>query len=183
MEIGFFQFSVVPVGAFKKNLQSSLNLSFSDFQSGELACTKSAFCQARQKIKVSFFSDLFDLVVKNYYPYLLLKSEHMYKNFRLWACDCSIQLLPDNESTRELGTDKYRDSAIASIKISAYFDVLSQIICKVKLFDKSKSDLFCCLEQKIEELPSDVISIYDRGYGSLLLGYLHSLYKKVCSTT
>lgn len=116
--------------------------------------------------------------VKNYYNYQLQKSKHRYKGFRLWASDCSIQLLPDNESTRELGTHKYRDSEIASIKISAYFDVLSQIICRVNLFDKSKSDLFCCLEQKIEELPSDVISIYDRGYGSLLLGYLHSLHKK-----
>lgn len=115
-------------------------------------------------------------MVEYYYHYQLKKATQKYQGYRLWACDCSIQLLPDTDSTRALGKHKYRDSVIASIKIGAYFDVLSQVIARAGIFDKSESDLFCCLKEQLASLPKDVLSIYDRGYGSLLLGYLHNFH-------
>lgn len=165
----------IDFGAFKKSLQIELNTFFKPLK---LLCTKSAFCQARNKLNVKFFEDMFNVVVRSYYKYALKKSSHKFNSYRLWACDTSIQLLPNNSSTQELGIQKYGEMVIASIKISAYFDVKAKIIARVGIFNKSISDLFCCLSKQVIDIPSDVISIYDRGYGSLLLAYLHDLYEK-----
>jgi hypothetical protein len=62
------------------------------------------------------------------------------------------------------------------VKISAYFDIFSKIITQATLFDKRKSDLLCCIENQIKNVPKDAIAIYDRAYGSQILPFLHNLY-------
>ena len=165
----------------KKGLQTELNLFFED--TGK-TCTKSAFCQAREKIKPEFFKDMYKHSVDAFYKFQLEKGKNRFKGYRLWACDSSVQVLPDNESTRKLGlgTGKSKDTEIASVKIGAYYDIKAQIIGLVDIFDAKKSDLFCCAESQISQVPADVISIYDRGYCSQLVGYLHNYYgtKYVC---
>jgi hypothetical protein len=174
-KLHFSNVCLLILGLLKKSLQLELNIFFKPLNT---LCTKSAFCQARRKLNIKFFEDIFNVVVESYYKYALQKSAHKFKSYRLWACDTSIQLLPDNTSTQKLGIQKYGEIEIASIKISAYFDVKAKIIACAGIFDKSISDLFCCLSKQVINIPSNVISIYDRGYGSLLLAYLHDLYGK-----
>jgi Transposase DDE domain len=140
--------------------------------------TKSAFCQARQKIKPLFFQHFFEESVKSYYKHVR-SSKNKFKKYRLWACDTSVLSLPDNVSTRELGIHKYRETEIAAVKLSVYFDVMAKIISQVHIFNKSISDLFCAIQSEIANIPFDVISIFDRGYGSTLLAYLHSFHNKM----
>ena len=65
---------------------------------------------------------------------------------------------------------------MASVKITAYFDVFSSIITQAELFDKRTSDLLCCLQNQLKAVPKDVIAIYDRAYGSQILPFFHDLY-------
>jgi hypothetical protein len=75
-----------------------------------------------------------------------------------------------------MGIHKNQFKEVASIKISAFFDVFSKIITLFDLFDKRKSDLLCCLENQIKSLPKDVIAVYDRGYGSQILPFFHDFF-------
>lgn len=155
---------------FKKSLQTELNSIFVKGQS----CTKSAFCQARKKIKISFFEDLFTKTVSSFYTY---QKPTTFKKYRLWACDTTVQILPDNEQTRQIGIHKNQFKEVASVKISAYFDVFSKMISQAQLFDKRTADLLCCLQNQVKNIPKDVISIYDRGYGSQIVPFFHNLYE------
>jgi len=155
--------------SFKKSLQSELNQVFGH----GLSCTKSAFCQARKKLRIQFFEDIFLQTVQSFYKHTKPKT---FRGFRLWACDTTIQLLPDNEDTRKIGIHKNQYKEVASIKISVYFDVFNKLITLSGLFDKRTADLLCCLRGQVKNVPKDVIAIYDRAYGSQILAFFHSLH-------
>ena len=84
--------------------------------------------------------------------------------------------MPNNEETRKIGIHKNQFKEVASVKISAYFDVFAKIITQIALFDKRTADLLCCIQNQIKNIPTDVIAIYDRAYGSQILPFLHDLY-------
>jgi Transposase DDE domain len=136
-------------------------------------CTKAAFCIARKKLKYVLFEDIFNKIVSLFYQF---HTPNTFKGFLLWACDTTVQLLPDNEETQKIGIHKNQYKEVASVKISTYFDILNQIITSVALFDKRKSDLLCTIESQIARVPKHVIAIYDRAYGSQILAFFHDLY-------
>lgn len=74
-----------------------------------------------------------------------------------------------------MGVHKNQFKSVASIKISAYFDVFSKIITQFQIFDKRKADLLCCIESQVKNLPKNVIAVYDRAYGSQILPFFHAL--------
>jgi hypothetical protein len=148
-------------------LQAELN---DLFHSGK-TCTKSALCQARKKLKPDFFQDLFNQSVAAFYAHHLTAKK--FNGYRLWACDCTVQLLPDNEATRKIGTHKNQHKKVASIKLSCYFDILNKIITSVSLHSKQTPDLTACLTKQVQNIPKDVIAIYDRGYGSHIIPFFH----------
>ncbi len=96
----------------------------------------------------------------------------LFKGYYLWACDTTVQKLPDNEETQKLGTHTNQAKTVASIKILTYYDTLNQIIARASISDKQKADLRCA-QTYISNIPTNVISIYDRGFASLLLPFLH----------
>lgn len=79
-----------------------------------------------------------------------------------------------------MGLHKNQFKSVASIKLACYFDVLSRLLVQVEIFDKRVSDLLSCLRNQVQKVPQDTIAIYDRGYGSSLLVYLHTLYGSRC---
>ena len=158
---------------FKKSLQTELNQVFNAGKS----CTKAAFCQARKKLKVDFFEDFFNTTVTAFYKH---QKHQQYKKYRLWACDSTVQILPNNAETRLIGIHKNQFKSVASIKLSVYFDILSKLITQVALFDKRTADLLCCIEEQVKTVPKDVIAIYDRAYGSQILVFLHNQYGSKC---
>lgn len=99
-----------------------------------------------------------------------------FKGYRIWACDSTVQLLPNNEETRKIGIHKNQFKEVASVKLSVYFDIFSKMLVQCELFDKRTSDLLCCIKNQVKKVPKDVISIYDRAYGSQILGILHENY-------
>lgn len=149
-------------------MQSELNHYFEGLKPEDVP-TKSAFCQARMKIKNTFFIEFFDKTYKVFYENAIAQK---FKDHRLWACDTTVQKLPDNEDTRKLGTHTNQAQTVASIKVLTYFDVLNQVIARASIGEKQMADLRCA-QTAIANIPADVISIYDRGFASLLLPFLH----------
>lgn len=168
VKIGLFHDDSAAVAAFKKSLQSELNSFFDE----KHKCTKSAFCIARKKLKYALFEDIFIKIVSLFFQF---HSPQTFRGYLLWACDSTVQLLPDNEETRKIGIHKNQYKEVASVKVSIYFDILNQIITNAKLFDKRKSDLLCTIEAQISAIPKNVIAIYDRAYGSQILPFFHDL--------
>lgn len=134
-------------------------------------CTKSALCQARKKLKADFFQDLFERSVSAFYEHH--QKAKRWKNYRLWACDCTVQILPDNEETRKIGIHKNQYKEVASIKLSCYFDIFNKILTSVSTHSKQTTDLKACLQNQVQNIPKDVIAIYDRGYGSHIIPFWH----------
>lgn len=82
-------------------------------------------------------------------------------------------MLPDTEETRKIGIHKNQFKAVASVKLSCYFDILNKILTSVSLHSKQTTDLNACLQKQVQEIPQDVIAVYDRGYGSHIIPFLH----------
>lgn len=122
-------------------------------------------------MKSQFFEDLFNVSVKAFYEHH--KQIKKFKNYRLWACDCTVQMLPNTEETRKIGVHKNQYKAVASIKLSCYFDILNKILTSVSTHSKQTTDLNACLPKQVQEIPQDVIAIYDRGYGSHIIPFWH----------
>lgn len=151
----------------KKSLQAELN----DVFKNENTCTKSALCQARKKLKPELFKDIFETSVNAFYTHH--KKIETFKNYRLWACDCTVQMLPDNEETRKIGIHKNQYKEVASIKLSCYFDILNKILTSVSIHPKQTADLKACLQNQVQSVPKDVIAIYDRAYGCHIIPFFH----------
>jgi hypothetical protein len=82
-------------------------------------------------------------------------------------------MLPNTEENRKIGVHKNQYKEVASIKLSCYFDILNKILTSVSLHSKQTSDLNTCLQKQIQEIPKDVLAIYDRGYGSHIIPFWH----------
>ena len=119
-----------------------------------------------------FFEDFFQETVRCFYNYSKPK---LFNNYHLWACDSTVQILPDSEATRKIGVHKNQHKSVASIKISTYFDVFSKVFTNIALCDKRISDIVCCLTGQIQKIPNNTICVYDRGYGSQIIPFFHDL--------
>lgn len=154
---------------FKKSLQSELNVFFGDVPAAAIA-GKSAFSQARRKVSDKFFEDFFERTQSAFYAHAAVSR---CGGFRLLACDTTVQKLPDTASARELGTHTNQSRTVASVKVATYFDVLNGVVVRAELVPKCRSDLRS-VQSRVGELPSDTLSVYDRGFASLLLPFLHT---------
>lgn len=121
-------------------MQTELNQFFAEQDACQIP-TKSAFCQARKKIKNVFFFDFFKQSYQVFYRHVT--AAKLFKGYHLWACDTTTQKLPDNKETRKLGTHTNQAKTVASVKIMTYYDVLNQIIVRASISDKRKADLRC----------------------------------------
>jgi hypothetical protein len=135
-----------------------------------------ALVKARRKLKAEFFEDFFSLLVERFYQCAPVKR---FKGLRLWACDGSALKLPDNSDTRTIGTHTNQHQQVASVKLLCYFDLLNKILARFWLRNKRICELRL-VEPCVKDLPKDVLSIYDRHYGSHLMVFLHLHYGSPC---
>lgn len=131
--------------------------------------SKSAFCQARLKLKDTFYESFFYQTVQGFESQAQLKT---FKNYRLVACDATVQKLPDNPQTRLIGIHKNQHASVASAKILTYHDVLNGITTYASFHDKSTPELHCA-KHVIPHLSTNAIYMYDRGFACHLIPFLH----------
>lgn len=165
------------VGLLKKTLFVELEQFFSSLGTGELAVSKSALCQARQKLLPKFFRDYFAYSVDAFYQCLPVRR---WRGFRLWATDGTGFRLPNAPGLGEaFGWHGNQHNRVPSTRLLLCFDLLNQVISSAQFHTRHTAESVMA-QRQIAALPSDVLMVYDRGYASHIIPYLHLLYGSHC---
>lgn len=139
-----------------------------------LGPTKSALCQARQKIKTQFFIDFFKLTSSKFYENFEVEK---WNGLALYAVDGTTTRLPKLKKIGELmGWSTNQHTKVPTTRLLAVFDVMGKIIVDAKLFKPNESE---------EKTAHNMISgfdklgcyLYDRGFGHQITLALHLHYK------
>ena len=165
------------VGLLRKTLSIELDRFFEGLFSDELAVTKSALVQARAKLLPRFFRDLFQLSTDAFYKEMPFRR---WQGFRLWATDGSGFRLPDVlELGETFGWHGNQHNRVPSSRMLVAFDLLNQVFTKVAFHTRHCAELVMAVKW-VGSLPRDVVMVYDRGYASHLLPYLHRHFGSNC---
>ena len=156
-------------------LKRSLSVEINDYLEilgKDLSCTKSAFCLQRDKLKSLFFEYWNELFVDCFYHYHEVNLKK-WEDFLIIGIDGSTTCLPNKEEVREhFGTQSNQFGEVPMARIMKFYDVLNKVtifskICPLKIGEQT------IVAQHIEKLPKNSLSVYDRGFPSYLLMYLH----------
>ncbi len=139
---------------------------------GAVACTKSAFCQQRMKLKDLFF-DCWNTVLSHSYYKHFSENTARWRGFRVFAVDGSTAYLVNKpDVSAHFGVQSNQVSAPAMGRVMAAYDVLNGITVLNGLFPVSMG------EQRIANhwvsyYEPDMLMLYDRGFASFAGIYLH----------
>jgi IS4 transposase len=154
-----------------KSIQKELNHYYKLIQSGEFDLphiSKSAFTQARAKLKHTAFVELSDRVVDEFYNEAPWMSWH---GRRVLSVDGSTVCLPDSDSLREVyGTHRLGsgDRHKVMARISQLYDPLNKIIVHASIDKYQKSEKAMC-EEHLDRIQSGDVVLFDRYYASVWL--------------
>ena len=153
------------INMIKRALQDELDEFFKMLEQGQVAqrvVTKSAFCQARQKLKHTAFIDLNQSQVAYYYEHFEPQS---WQGWRLLAIDGALCDLPDSPALREhFGFWGSRHgSGCVKGRQSQLFDVLNQITVDAYIGPKSEGERHMAVHHLAQIGPNDLL-LLDRGY-------------------
>lgn len=161
----------------KRSNSVELDAFFSLLQPPTLPATKSALTQARKKVLPVFFEDFFQHSVRSFYQYFEAKR---WKGFRLWATDGTGFRLPDCPSVGDtFGWHGNQHNRVPSTRLSLVYDLQNFVVVDARLHPREMSETFLatCFVQTI---PPDVLMVYDRGYASQIIPFLHQLFDSQC---
>ena len=165
------------VGLLKKTLSVELDHFFAALGTGEVSVSKSALCQARQKLLPRFYQDFFFFSVGAYYQYLPFRR---WRGFRVWATDGTGFRLPDAPGLGDaFGWHGNQYDLVPSTRLLLSFDVLNEVAATARFHTRHTSELVVA-QRHIERLPKDVLTVYDRGYASHIIPFLHLLHGTHC---
>lgn len=120
------------VGLLKKTLSVELDHFFAALGTGEVSVSKSALCQARQKLLPRFYQDFFFFSVGAYYQYLPFRR---WRGFRVWATDGTGFRLPDAPGLGDaFGWHGNQYDLVPSTRLLLSFDVLNEVAAVEPLF-------------------------------------------------
>lgn len=151
----------------KLGMQNALNKVFTELDEVYQVPTKSAYCQARQKLKPEVFIDLNESINEDFYQ--LYEEEGSVKRWhghRVLGCDGTYLNLPDNSETRtefSIQTNQYENAdCVQSLSVVLY-DLLNDLSLASALGKRQgeKKLLFSSLWQATKE---DDILVFDRHY-------------------
>jgi len=161
----------------KRSLSVELRLFFTRIGELEDLCSKSAFCQARQKLSSQFFKDWNDCLVCSFY---LRKKDQVkrWKGFRLCGIDGSDILLPKYEGlAAHFGQKKHRFGSKTMAKIVCCYDLLNQVCLWTELKGWKIAESAVAIS-KLDQTDSDILLIYDRHYPGFESIYAHVIANK-----
>lgn len=165
------------ISLLKSTLCVELDQFFSWLGGKEKSPTKSALVQARQKLLPRFFEDMFELSVSLFYQCFKVKR---WKGFRLWASDGTGLRLPEREGLGvEFGRAFNQHAAVVSTRFLACYDLLNQLLTKVTFHTNQVSEVVVAM-RSIAQIPRDVLMVYDRGFASHIIPFLHTHFGSKC---
>lgn len=158
------------INMLKHALQDELDELFRIFSKSEVAercVTKSAFSQARQKLKHTAFIELNQLQVSQFYTHF---TPETWSGYRVLGIDGSMVDLPTNPATLEaFGSWGSRyGTQTAKARISQLFDVLNQITVDGLIAPKAEGERHLAQQHLVHVHPGDLV-LLDRGYPAFWL--------------
>lgn len=156
----------------KKSLAIELDHFFT-FLDKKTIPTKGAFSQARYKLKALFFQDWNQCLLSQW---IALKDDRMkyWKGFQLCAMDGTTALLPNRPAImNEFGNHLNQAGSFALAQVMICYDVLNGFCLKSKIASAHADELSTALKW-VKHLPKNALTLYDRGYASFALIYLHT---------
>ncbi len=128
-------------------------------------------------IRPIFFQDFFLATSRVFYQRFTARR---WRKFRLIAVDGTGCRLPDEPWIGDrFGWHQNQYSQVPSVRWLVQFDVLNQMLINVHLHPRQQAEVTIATPL-IKDYPSDVIVIYDRGFGSYAIPYLHQRYGSHC---
>jgi hypothetical protein len=141
------------------------------------APSPSAFVQRRQLIKPLFFRDFFHQTAQIFYRRFSAKN---WRGFRLLAVDGTGLRLPNARWIGEaFGWHQNQYRLVPSVRWLLTFDLLNRIIVDVQLHARQQGEITVA-GPLVSEFPKDALVIYDRGFASYAIPYLHQLHGSHC---
>lgn len=154
----------------KRALQDELDEFFKLLEQNQVAqrmVTKSAFCQARQKLKYTAFIELNQSQVTYYYDHF---EPQKWQGWRLLAVDGALCDIPDNPALREhfgFWGSRHGRGCVKG-RQSQLFDVLNQITIDAHIGPKSEGEREMAVHHLAQIGQGDLLLI-DRGYPAFWL--------------
>ena len=147
-----------------------------------ISISKSAYTQARDKIKYEAFMELCNDIKEQFYKEYDYKK---YKGFRLLGVDGSMIILPNNEDikkefsiTNVKNQHQEKNKEIVQARVSILYDVLNTIVVDAKLTDSKIHEINITIDEHIKATKENDLIIFDRGYPSYrMFATINSKYK------
>lgn len=156
----------------KRSLATEVREFFELIEGNNITCTKSAFTIQRMKLKPSLFEVWNKFFVDCFYHYYGEKVKK-WNNFLLIGVDGSTAYLFNKPEVKNyFGVQENQFTGAPISRVMKFYDVLNKItifskICPIKISEQT------IVENHIEKLPENSLSIYDRGFPSFALMYMH----------
>lgn len=170
-KLGFERLVLLLLNFFRKSYSIEIAGFYTQIAPGDVAVSKSAFCQQRMKIKGLFFACLNHILVQSFYQHYD-KELRRWHNMRLIAVDGSTVCLADNKDViAHFGTQKGR-SEVPMGQILSAFDVLNQVTVRSGIYPVKTSEQSVA-QDWLDSYDPDMLLIYDRGYPGFATIFLH----------
>jgi len=156
----------------KKSLSIELEDFFDLISPKEMTCTKSAFSQARYKLKEDFFEKWNQSLVESYFSN---NDERilLWNGFQLQGVDGTTLYLSEHKALRErFGKQANQHGSYTMARVLARYDLLNDIIVDAQIGSIQKGENVFAIEQ-LDKVPDNVLSIYDRNFASFRVIYEH----------
>jgi Transposase DDE domain len=161
----------------KTTLSVELDQFFDWLDTGQRSMTKSALVQARQKLLPRFFRDFFQFSVAAFYHHF---KATRWKGFLLWATDGSGFRVPNEPELGEaFGWHGNQHDLVPSARMLVCYDLLNHLVAALQFHKRSTSESVIAV-RSIAEIPQDVLMVYDRGYASHIVPFLHHYFGSNC---
>lgn len=154
------------VNMMKRSLQDELDEFFKVLNEEKVASRqvgKSAFSQARKKLKASAFIELNQEQVRYFYEHF---SPETWQGYRLLAVDGTLLDVPDTPSNREefgVWGSRHDGKGSPKVRVSQLFDVHNQLTIDAQISPKSVGERQLALRH-LAFLSEDDLLLIDRGY-------------------
>jgi hypothetical protein len=170
-KLNFSAVTFIILSMLKKSLNIELQYFFEQtVQSGLQLCSKSAFCQQRQKISSEWFRFLLEYIARLFYQQTSLIKK--WRDYKIISIDGSAAFLVNNKEVQQYykgGTNQFGGYALA--RYMKMYDVLNGITLKAQLMPFDGSERLISYSW-VDAIPADAITLFDRGFPAYTLFFL-----------
>ena len=160
------------INLLKRSYSVELDNFFELLGEQETVCSKSAFCQQRNKLKSIFFACWNAILVDSYYRHHR-RSIKRWHGFRLIAVDGSGAYMVNKPDVRaHFGTIRGKNSSYSMAQVMTTYDVLNGITIQNEMLPIKYSEQSIA-NTWVSGYEPDMLMLYDRGYPSFASIYLH----------